>query len=124
MAYSFRRRYRRMSPMSERILLLTIVAFLTVIAFYAFKNYLMTGSFGILGALSATKDRISTSAKGFKTFVSGLFGMILDGYAGFTNAVVKAAFAGNWAAMVFLSGYIALVGVMLWNYFESGRFVR
>ena len=124
MAYSFRRRYRRMSPMSERILLLTIVAFLTVIAFYAFKNYLMTGSFGILGAVSAAKDRISTGAKGIKTFFAGLFGMLLDGYAGFTNAVVHAAFAGNWAAMVFLSGYVALVGVMLWNYFESGRFVR
>ena len=123
MAYSFRR-YRRMFPMSERILLLSIVIFLSAVAFFAFRNYLMTGSFGLLGALSAAKDRISTGAKGFKTFISGLFGMIIDGYAGFTNAVVHAALAGNWAAMVFLSGYLALVGVMLWNYFESGRFVR
>jgi len=117
--------YRRFrNSEAERYILLIIVAFMVVIAFYAFKNYLMTGSFGLLAAVSAAKDRVSTSVKGLKTFLGSLFGMFIDGYAGFTNAVVHAALAGNWAAIVFLSGYIALVGVMLWNYFESGRFVR
>ncbi len=123
-AYRSRRRFRRISPAGERILLLSIVIFMSIIAFYAFKNYLMTGSFGLVAAVSATQNRISTGLKGIKTFFGSLFGMLLDGYAGFTNAVVSAAFHGNWAAMVFLSGYAALVFVLLWNYFDTGKFVR
>lgn len=122
MAWGYYRRYRNSE--TERIILLAIVAFMAVIAFYAFKNYLMTGSFGLVAAVSAAKDRVSTSVKGLKTFMGSLFGMLIDGYAGFTSAVIKAAFAGNWAAMVFLSGYLALVFVLLWNYFSSGKFVR
>lgn len=122
MAFGYIRRHRNSD--AERVILLVIVAFMTVVAFYAFKNYLMTGSFGLVGAVSAAKDRVSTGLKGMKTFFASLVGMLMDGYAGFTSAVVSAAFAGNWAAMVFLSGYIALVGVLLWNYFSTGKFVR
>ena len=122
LAFGYYRRYRNSD--AEKLLLLAIVAMMVAIAFYAFHNYLMTGSFGILGAVKSMENRVRTSTKGLMTFFGSLFGMLIDGLAGFSGAVVSAALAGSLPALVYLSGYGALVGVMLWNFISSGKFVR
>ena len=124
MAYSFRSRYIRRDSEFTKIVLLFVIMLSVAIAYMAFRNYLMTGSFGILAAVKAMETRARTATKGFMTFLGSLFGMIIDGLSGFSGAVVAAAFSGNLFAIVYLSGYLALVGVLLWNFLSTGKWVR
>lgn len=123
MAYYVRRYIRRDSEFTK-IILLFVIILMVAIAYMAFRNYLMTGSFGILAAVKSMETRVRTATKSFMTFLGSLFGMIIDGLAGFSGAVVAAAFSGNLFAIVYLSGYLALVGVLLWNFLTTGKFVR
>lgn len=118
------RRYVRRDSEVTKIMLLVIVMFMVAVAYLAFKNYLMTGSFGLVAAIKSMETRARNATKGFMTFIGSLFGTLLDGLAGFSGAVVSAALSGNLAAIVYLSGYLALVGVLLWNYLTTGKWVR
>ena len=118
-AFAFRRHFNRQNNL-HIIIPLIILGFLIVIAYYAYNNYLMTGSFGLIGFLSQARSRVGTAVKSAVTFVSGLFGMLIDAIMGFSNAVVVAALNGNIAAWVWLFGYSSLLIVLIWNYIATG----
>jgi hypothetical protein len=118
-AYSFRRFYRRDSKTGVIIPIL-IIGILVVIAYYAYQSALFTTSFGLIGALSQARQRVSTAVKSGVTFLSGIFGMFVDAITGFSNAVIQAALDGNIAAWVWLVGYLMILTVLIWNYIATG----
>ncbi len=118
MSFAYRR-FRRDNNL-HIIVPMIILAFLVVIAYYAYNNFLMTGSFGLIGLLSQARNRVGTAIKSGITFITGLFGMFIDAVYGFSSAVVTAALNGNIAAWVWLFGYMMLLLVLIGNYIATG----
>ena len=99
---------------------LIVVAIMVAIAFYALKNYLFTGSFGLVAVFSNVRQRISTFLQSVKAFAGSLFGMVIDAFSGFSGVIVSSALEGNIAAWIWLTGYIMLLAVLIMNYIQTG----
>ena len=99
---------------------LGVVGFLALCAYLYYGDFAMTSGLGIAGVLTAIRSRLSSISSGIYGFVAGITGMFMDSIYGFSGAVVSAAFAGSIAAWVWIVGYVMVIGVLLYNYVDTG----
>jgi hypothetical protein len=99
---------------------------------FAFLVYLVMGDFlfslagsvlgllGVHGYVTYITNRIRTTA----AVLGGFFGAIVGGYAKFTSAVLGGLLSGDLACLFFMTGYVVLFGILIYNYLVSGKLIR